>query len=78
MITHYIISDLHLANGGRRDDFKKNRTKFKSFLQKVKKEKAHLIISGDSNSLTIPSGSPGQKSSSSTAISLTGSTILKN
>ena len=47
MITHYIISDLHLANGGRRDDFKKNRTRFKNFLQMVKKQKAQLIIAGD-------------------------------
>ena len=47
MIAHYIISDTHLANGGRRDDFKKNRVQFKSFLQMVKKEKAQLIITGD-------------------------------
>ncbi|MBA7492708.1 hypothetical protein ES702_03258 [subsurface metagenome] len=47
MITHYIISDLHLADGGRRDDFKKNRTKFKNFLRMVKKEKSQLIIAGD-------------------------------
>jgi len=47
MITHYIISDLHLASGGRRDDFEKNRSKFKSFLKMVKKQKAQLIIAGD-------------------------------
>lgn len=47
MITHYIISDLHLADGTRRDDFKKNRTKFKNFLRMVKKQKAQLIIAGD-------------------------------
>ncbi len=47
MITHYIISDLHLANGTRRNDFKKNRTKFKSFLRMVEKQKAKLIIAGD-------------------------------
>ena len=47
MITHYIISDLHLADGKRRDDFKKNRTKFKNFLRMVKKQKSQLIIAGD-------------------------------
>ena len=47
MITRYIISDLHLADGKRRDDFKKNRTKFKNFLRMVKKQKAQLIIAGD-------------------------------
>ena len=47
MTTHYVISDLHLANGGRRDDFKKNRTKFKNFLRMVKKQKAQLVIAGD-------------------------------
>ena len=47
MTTHYIISDLHLADGKRRDDFKKNRTKFKNFLRMVKKKKVQLIIAGD-------------------------------
>ena len=47
MITHYIISDLHLANGTRGDDFKKNRTKFKNFLRMIKKQKAQLIIAED-------------------------------
>jgi UDP-2,3-diacylglucosamine pyrophosphatase LpxH len=47
MITHYIVSDLHLANGTRRDDFKKNRTKFKNFLRMIGKQKAQLIIAGD-------------------------------
>ncbi len=47
MITHYIISDLHLADGTRRDDFKKNHSKFKNFLRMVKKQKAQLIIAGD-------------------------------
>jgi len=47
MITHHIISDLHLADGTRRDDFKNNHTKFKDFLQMVKKQKAQLIIAGD-------------------------------
>ena len=47
MITHYIISDLHLADGRRRDDFKKNRSKFKNFFRMVKKQKAELIIAGD-------------------------------
>lgn len=47
MTTHYIISDLHLADGTRRDDFKKNVTKFKNFLRMVKKQKAQLIIAGD-------------------------------
>jgi len=47
MITHYIISDTHLADGGRRDDFKKNRTRFKSFLRFVRKQKARLVIAGD-------------------------------
>jgi UDP-2,3-diacylglucosamine pyrophosphatase LpxH len=47
MITHCVVSDLHLADGSRRDDFKKNRAKFKSFLRMVKKQKAQLIIAGD-------------------------------
>ena len=47
MTTHYIISDLHLADGTRRDDFKKNRTRFKNFLRMVKKQKAQLTIAGD-------------------------------
>ena len=47
MAIHYVISDLHLADGGRRDDFKKNHTQFKAFLQMVKKQKARLIIAGD-------------------------------
>jgi UDP-2,3-diacylglucosamine pyrophosphatase LpxH len=47
MTPHYIVSDLHLADGTRRDDFKKNRTKFKNFLRMVKKQKAQLIIAGD-------------------------------
>ena len=47
MTTHYIISDLHLADGKRRDDFKKNLAKFKNFLRMVKKQKAQLIIAGD-------------------------------
>lgn len=47
MRTHCIISDLHLADAGRRDDFKKNRPKFKSFLHFVRKQKARLIIAGD-------------------------------
>ncbi len=47
MTTHYIISDLHLADGTRRDDFKKNRTKFKNFLRMVRKQKSQLIIAGD-------------------------------
>ena len=47
MITHYIISDLHLADGTRRDDFKKNRSKFKNFLLMVRKQKSQLVIAGD-------------------------------
>ena len=47
MTTHYIISDLHLADGKRRDDFKKNRAKFKNFLRMVKHKKGQLIIAGD-------------------------------
>jgi len=47
MITLYIVSDLHLADGSRRDDFKKNRIKFKNFLRMIKKQKAELIIAGD-------------------------------
>ena len=47
MTTHYIISDLHLADGRRRDDFKKNRIKFKNFLRMVKHKKGQLIIAGD-------------------------------
>ena len=47
MTTHCIISDLHLADSTRRDDFKKNRAKFKNFLRMVKKQKAQLIIAGD-------------------------------
>ena len=47
MNTYYIISDLHLADGSRRDDFKKNRANFKNFLRIVKKQKAQLIIAGD-------------------------------
>ncbi len=47
MRTHYIISDTHLADRSKRDDFKRNYTKFKSFLQMVKKQKAQLIIAGD-------------------------------
>jgi len=47
MTPHYIISDTHLADGGRRDDFKKNRAKFKTFLRFVRKQKARLIIAAD-------------------------------
>ena len=47
MAPYYIISDLHLADGRRRDDFKKNRTKFKNFLRMVKNQKSQLIIAGD-------------------------------
>ncbi len=47
MITDYIISDTHLGNGGRRDDFKKNRKEFKNFLRFVQKQKARLTIAGD-------------------------------
>ncbi len=46
-ITDYIVSDTHLADGGRRDDFKKNKKEFKSFLRFVQKQKARLTIAGD-------------------------------
>ena len=46
-ITDYIISDTHLGNGGRRDDFKKNKKEFKRFLRFVQKQKARLTIAGD-------------------------------
>ncbi len=46
-ITDYIVSDTHLADGGRRDDFKKNRKEFKNFLHFVQKQKARLTIAGD-------------------------------
>jgi len=47
MLTHYIVSDTHLADGSGRDDFKKNRTRFKNFLRFVRKKKARLVIAGD-------------------------------
>ncbi len=46
-ITDYIVSDTHLADGGRRDDFKKNRDEFKKFLHFIQKQKARLTIAGD-------------------------------
>ncbi len=46
-ITDYIVSDTHLADGSRRDDFKKNKKGFKNFLHFVQKQKARLTIAGD-------------------------------
>ena len=46
-ITDYIVSDTHLADGGRRDDFKKNKKEFKNFLRFIQKQKARLTIASD-------------------------------
>ena len=46
-MTWYVVSDLHLGDGSKKDNFQKNSGSFSKFLDKVSDEKASLAIAGD-------------------------------